>query len=164
MNGCLNSLIRKEIEMTLEEMLEDKKWLRKFNLQRYAAKSRNIDWQFTFNEWCNWWIQSGFVDLRGLGKDKYVMCRSNDSGPYSVSNTYCATQSQNAKDLFTGDSHITWKKSQSKRRYISITTPDGQFESIELAAQFYKVTSPSMHYRLKKFPDLYKRIAKEIKC
>ena len=40
-------------------------------------------------------MKSGRWEQRGRARDKYVMCRRNDTGPYSVSNVYIATLSHN---------------------------------------------------------------------
>lgn len=67
--------------------------------QRRMAKHRGIEWLFTYKTWCEWWLATGKLHLRGNTKEKpYMMCRIGDKGPYSSDNVYCGTVSNNNQD------------------------------------------------------------------
>lgn len=90
--------------------------------QRRNARKRGIEWQITLPEWVEAWRQSGRWDSRGLGKDKYVMARRNDLGPYASWNVYITTSGQNAADY----------QAELKRR--GVLCPDGYKRLPERAA------------------------------
>jgi hypothetical protein len=60
------------------------------------AKRRGIDFLFTFEEWKQWWIDTGKWELRGKTRGSFQMCRFNDQGPYAVDNVYCDTVEANS--------------------------------------------------------------------
>jgi len=66
------------------------------------AKQRGLEMRMTFDEWKDVWVQSGLWDHRGVGADKYCMCRHNDEGHYEVDNVFIATNSNNLRDGNTG--------------------------------------------------------------
>ncbi len=66
-----------------------------------ASKERGIEFLFVYEEWVKWWeeqLGSDWLSKRGRGKDKYVMARLGDVGPYTLGNVECITGSQNGKD------------------------------------------------------------------
>lgn len=142
---------------------------RNYDQQRNAAKQRNIDFEFTYDEWISWWGDD--IHKRGRTKNDLCMCRINDTGPYHPNNVYKATMSQNNKDqnkwttaetnMKKGDhargksqspEHTT-KKAKAKCK--SIQTPDGIFDSRKMAANFYNVHPSNISYYLKKYPSDY---------
>lgn len=66
--------------------------------QKGAAKSREIEWQLTFDEWWTIWELSGKYNQRGRGAGKYCMSRKKDIGPYSVENVYIQTIEDNNRE------------------------------------------------------------------
>ena len=68
----------------------------KFGTQRQNAKKRGIEFNFTYEEWINWW--GADIDKRGKGKGKLVMARKGDTGPYHPNNVVKATQEENLHD------------------------------------------------------------------
>ncbi|ANA49474.1 hypothetical protein BI049_gp259 [Salmonella phage vB_SnwM_CGG4-1] len=78
----------------------------RYENQRRKANARNIEWLFTYESWLNWWISTGKLEKRGNKAQQYCMCRIGDSGPYSIENVYCATNSQNNKDLHTNGKRV----------------------------------------------------------
>lgn len=66
--------------------------------QKRGARGRGIKWEFTFASWIAVWEESGKFAQRGRGADKYVMARFGDVGPYSPTNVYICTNSQNLID------------------------------------------------------------------
>jgi hypothetical protein len=75
----------------------------KYYEHKQNAKRRNIPFLLTYNEWISIWKQSGHWEERGLGKGKYVMCRYNDIGPYSINNVYIDLMEVNAGQARLGD-------------------------------------------------------------
>jgi DNA-binding CsgD family transcriptional regulator len=68
---------------------------RPYNAQRRNARIRGIEWNLTRWEWWEIWSGSGVWEQRGRTRDRYVMCRVNDIGPYAVGNVFIATASDN---------------------------------------------------------------------
>jgi hypothetical protein len=77
-------------------IMKDTKQLKQdFAVQRWhATKTRNIDWELTFDEWLDIWGTD--IDQRGRGIGKLNMCRYGDKGPYAVGNVYIGTHEHNA--------------------------------------------------------------------
>ena len=74
---------------------------RQYYNQRYSAiKFRNIEWQFTFEEWVAWWGDD--IVNHGPGKNQLVMARHNDIGPYHPNNVRKATVSENCSEANKG--------------------------------------------------------------
>jgi hypothetical protein len=69
---------------------------KQFNQQKFNAKYRNIDWQFTYEEWIQWWGTD--VENRGKSKGKLCMARIGDIGPYHPNNCY--------KSLFEENTYV----------------------------------------------------------
>lgn len=70
--------------MTTDELKDAKaKWF----AHRQNAKRRNIDFTFTFEQWLQFWLDSGHWHERGIKTaNNYVMSRIGDKGPYSPDN------------------------------------------------------------------------------
>ena len=81
--------------MTLEEI---KKAKAKYSTHKAGAKSRNIPFNMTFDEWLTFWLDSGHWHERGNKAGQYVMSRKNDIGPYELGNVFIQSQSQNTID------------------------------------------------------------------
>jgi len=65
------------------------------------AKSRDIEFFFTYEEWLAWWVEQlgpEWKSLRGRKRGQYVMARFGDKGPYLKDNVKCITHGQNVKD------------------------------------------------------------------
>ena len=69
----------------------------KFTFQKKQASIRGIDWSLSFDDWFNFWQESGHWEDRGQKAHQYCMCRYMDRGPYSLENIYIDTTSSNAK-------------------------------------------------------------------
>ena len=61
-----------------------------------CAKIRNIDWQFTYDEWVAWWGDD--IHRRGPYKHQLVMARNGDQGPYHPDNVHKKTASENCRE------------------------------------------------------------------
>lgn len=75
---------------------------RKYKCHKDAAKSRNIDFLLTFDEWWDIWNQSGKWEERGRKRGQYCMSRYGDTGSYSADNVFIQPHGQNIKDANKG--------------------------------------------------------------
>lgn len=66
----------------------------KYADHRQRAKSSNIPFTLTFEEW--WGLWEPFYEERGLGG--YVMCRTDDEGGYELGNVRIDTQANNNRE------------------------------------------------------------------
>lgn len=71
---------------------------RKFKEQAKAAKQRGIEWQLTYEQWLEIWMESGKWHQRGKRIGQYVMSRKGDVGAYAVGNVFICLHSENVKD------------------------------------------------------------------
>ena len=74
---------------------------KKYSRHRAQARFRNIDFNFSFEDWYEWWLQHGVdknVHTRWRGPDRLCMCRYGDVGAYEWNNVYCATHIKNVHD------------------------------------------------------------------
>lgn len=68
-----------------------------FYIHRYSAL-KSVGFELTFEEWLKIWMDSGHWHERGRGKDRYVMARFGDKGPYKVGNVKIITLSENTTE------------------------------------------------------------------
>lgn len=106
-------------------MLTEKQKLYRYLEQKNRSIRRGIEWHFTYESWIEWWGND--IEKRGQYKDNLVMARTGDIGAYHPDNVRKATVSENSLE-------------RNSRYMCKVTTKDGEFESIESAARFYKVT------------------------
>jgi hypothetical protein len=98
--------------------VEQAKFLKAYKMHKSNARTRKIPFLLTFEQWLVIWTESGKLDQRGRGADKFCMCRNGDVGPYDVSNVFIGTGRENVRagNLGKLDSAETrQKKSQSMR-------------------------------------------------
>jgi hypothetical protein len=82
-----------------------------YDKQRRGAWDRGIAWEMNLRDWLDVWGDK--ITRRGKGKDKLMMCRHNDTGPYSKENVRLATAHENSTDK-----HAKYRiKSWSTARY-----------------------------------------------
>ena len=67
---------------------------RAYRAQKSSAKRRGIEFEFSFDEWMEWWGDD--YHLRGNKYGQLAMCRFMDKGPYAPDNCYKGTNSANA--------------------------------------------------------------------
>lgn len=128
-----------------------KKAIAYYKAQKNSAESRDISFELTFDEWYNWWLKHGIDKNFSQGKrtkDTLCMCRYGDVGPYSLDNIYCATASQNSKDMTANNSAFHPKR--------KISTPQGIFDSITNWSKVVGKTPGAFASRRKKYPNDYK--------
>lgn len=80
----------------------------KYGDHKRSAGYRGIGFELTFEEWYNIWIQSGYWEQRGNGKNNYCMSRYGDVGPYSKDNVFIQTNYQNGKDQKGRSKPVPW--------------------------------------------------------
>ena len=68
----------------------------KYMSQKHMATIRNIEWQFTYESWLEWW-GSDIVN-RGRGQGKLCMARLGDTGPYHPNNVRKLTHQENSSE------------------------------------------------------------------
>lgn len=80
-------------------MLTDKELLSakaKWFAHRQNAKRRGIEFNFSFDQWLQFWLDSGHWHQRGIkSADNYVMSRLGDTGPYSADNVVIKSNRDN---------------------------------------------------------------------
>lgn len=136
-----------------------------FHDQFASAKRRKIEFLFSLLEWWTWWqtfdTQHDCIrwERRGVGTAKLVMARFDDVGPYSPSNVYCATHSENIKHVRPSTRRQAWMKIEDRSRphlrvrgdghpkSQAMMTPAGRFGSGALAAEHYGLTRAGAKYR-----------------
>jgi hypothetical protein len=129
-----------------------------FRSQVQSAKGRGIPFEFSISEWWAWWQTDDRWSKRGVGIGKMVMARSGDKGPYSQTNVYCATHSQNILDKDRAAMGRVIKRGWAKKlaepgyhhhlavrgdghpRSRAVITPMGRFGSGALAADAHGLT------------------------
>lgn len=85
---------------------------KKYARHKAQSKFRNIGFNFSFDDWYQWWLSNG-IDKNQ--KDKWdpfnrpCMCRYNDSGPYEISNVYFSNNVENTRDRFKKSFMYRWK-------------------------------------------------------
>lgn len=70
----------------------------RFSRHRAQAKYRDIPFEFTWEQWHQWWLDHGYDRNQPNGErgaDRMCMCRYGDEGPYSPDNVYCASIAEN---------------------------------------------------------------------
>lgn len=81
---------------------------RAYEVQRRNAWERGIAWEMNLREWLELWGEK--ISLRGQGSGMLMMCRKNDSGPYSKGNVRIATAYENSMDRFERSRVAKWVK------------------------------------------------------
>lgn len=65
------------------------------------AARRRILFEFTFEDWVDWWelnLGADWMSLRGCKKGHYVMARKGDRGGYTEANVRCILHSENVAE------------------------------------------------------------------
>jgi hypothetical protein len=84
--------------------------------QRCVARTRKIDWLFTFETWWQMWQDSGKWAERGRKLGQYCMARKGDVGPYSPDNVEIVTNSKNSSDAHANGrcKYGTWSPNEEQ--------------------------------------------------
>lgn len=67
----------------------------RYRIQKVNAANRGIEFKLTFEEWCEWWMDTGHYHEYGRESGQYVMARNGDVGPYAIDNIRCLLASEN---------------------------------------------------------------------
>ena len=134
-----------------------------YNNQRNNAKSRGIDWQFTYDEWIAWWGTD--IDNRGRKADSLQMGRKGDTGPYSPDNVKKITCVENQAEAHLGRKNTSETKrkigeANSKANARPIMTPWGRYESLKIAARELGINRSTLYDRFYYKKDGYEYIDK----
>ena len=133
---------------------------RAYTNQRARAIGRGIAFEFTFEEWRQWWLIGNRWSLRGRTRDALVMARCDDGGPYSPENVYCTTQRGNyfAMPREKRRAHLAVLAEKAKQRWQDpwarlamrrgaqhprsrpVKTQAGIFANATLAAEAFEIT------------------------
>jgi hypothetical protein len=97
-------------------------WNVKYLSQKHSAIKRGIEFNLTFAEWYNWWLESGQIHNRGTLKGQYVMARMGDSGAYQLDNIKCITAEENHLECLVGKKHSHETKLKQSRSAIQSWT------------------------------------------
>jgi hypothetical protein len=95
----------------------------RYQQQKAGAARRGVSWEMTFDQWLSIWDASGRWEKRGIGRDKYVMARRGDVGPYAVGNVDIITQAQNTADAHANGC-FTYKPPQRAGDIFFDTAPE----------------------------------------
>jgi len=122
-----------------------------YSQHKSNAKTRNIEFKLTFDEWKQIWVDSGKWDQRGRGANKYCMCRIGDLGCYEIGNVFIGLGKINVSDGNLGkpDSEKTkLKKSKAlsgkpKPWAVGLKNP---MHRPEVKAKFSASISGGKHY------------------
>ena len=135
-----------------------KKMKRAYSRQKANSRQRNIPWEYTFDEWVLKWEQSGKWEQRGRLGHQYVMCRYNDVGPYSFTNTKIDTCLNNIieSNQIMLKNHVYKPKikvKEGKGRPIgsgkSVTIFGVTYPTRQIAAETLGIKRTTFLYRLK---------------
>ena len=81
---------------------EERKAHLQYDNQRHTAGKRGIGFHLTFEQWFEFWQQSGHYAERGRKRGQYVMARFGDTGPYAIDNIFIHSAEGNAGDANKG--------------------------------------------------------------
>ena len=96
---------------------EEQKLYVAFRKQRSNAEGNGIGFLLTFEEWTTVWEESGHLHERGRGKNKYVMARYGDRGPYAIDNIKIISNIDNVREAYnnkTPEELENWKESMRR--------------------------------------------------
>lgn len=119
-----------------------------FCAHRKHAENRNIDFQFDFKSWVEWWGDDFYK--RGVKSEDLVMARYNDKGPYSPDNVRKTTQRENCQER---QQNYDYRSPQrlakiAKANMKPVRTPEGTFESFMSAVEASGVSKYILRNRI----------------
>ena len=99
----------------------------KFNQHRCNARSRGIEFLFTFEEWLKVWedaLGPDWMSKRGVGKGKHVMARFKDEGPYAPGNVEIITHPENVRTRKMSEKFISTVSAMATARNKARTSEE----------------------------------------
>ena len=82
---------------------------------------RGIIFQFTFEQWSEWWLTDNRWSRRGRKAGQLQMGRKGNSGPYSPGNVECATKEEKQKSQLVRLSSLSTEKRAEIARKAGLT-------------------------------------------
>lgn len=89
-------------------------YTKQYNQQKTNAKYRGINWNFSYEEWIEWW--GADIEKRGKKKGSLCMARKGDEGPYHPENCFKSLFENNSFEAHYGKSKGTQPKELVERR------------------------------------------------
>ena len=148
-----------------ENMLKKYKQHKGSVCNRFDRTGQEIKFLLSFEEWSKIWLESEKWENRGRGRGKYCMSRINDLGHYEVGNVYIQLIEDNTRERnrLQGNMHSSETiekirdarkkqaipKGKDNKKSKPIITPDGKFDSIRIAGEYYKCTPEAIGWRIK---------------
>ena len=90
---------------------------RLYRSQRDSARKREIDFQFTFEEWLAWWGDD--IVNRGRKSGQLVMARIGDQGAYHPNNCIKKTCNDNVREADRNYDKSWFHHSEETKKYLS---------------------------------------------
>ena len=129
-----------------------------YRAQHGNCRRRGIEFTLTFEEWSNWWIQTGCYSQRGRSPGQYSMSRIDITQGFHLGNIQL-TQNPHASDNFWYGSRRTQAVRHNRRiaraRRQPVQTPRGLFSSLKQAARKYRLSTSGMRWRILNHPKDY---------
>lgn len=141
-------------EAPITSMLHDPSVKCRYWQQINNAKRRGIEFNMSYEEWLYVWLSSGHFDQRGKGRNKYVMARHGDTGPYEIGNVKIVTNYVNCSEATAGikktkEHAKKLRKILDKNRQTVPCVVEGKFyPTIKEAAKELKLKFGQVYYRL----------------
>jgi len=85
--------------------------------QKSSANSRNIEFQFTYEEWINWWGDD--IVNRGRKAGQLVMARIGDQGPYHPDNVVKKACGDNVREAYRNYDKSNFHHSEETKKHLS---------------------------------------------
>jgi len=126
--------------MAINTKEEIRKSKYKFDNQKKSAAERGISFEFSYDDWIQYWIASGKWENRGPYKDQYCMARHNDIGPYNADNVKIITNSENVLERKN--------RYQNSKTQIPVTCIGKSFSSLKSAGEYFNLTYQAIAYRV----------------
>jgi hypothetical protein len=113
-----------------------------------------IPFQFTFQQWSEWWLTDNRWSRRGRKAGQLQMARKGDSGPYSPDNVECVTKEEKQKSQLIALSVSAFsperraeaakksglaRRGENNRQAKSVVTPLGTFVTVKAAAEAHGI-------------------------
>lgn len=111
---------------------------KKYEQIKSYCKKKNIEFQFTYEDWLSWWAQYPNVKY-GRGMDEFVMIRIDKNLPFCKENV----------QLVNGFTKFSIGGLRHPRAR-PVSTPSGIFKSVNQAARAYGISDMTVYSRVKK--------------
>lgn len=129
-------------------------YLKAYTQHKSNAKTRGVEFLFTFEQWRDWWIATGKWEQRGRGRGKYCMRRHGDVGPYSIDNGFCGTNEENVRDgnigkVMTDETRALIAKANKGKLHPWSASERNVMHRAEVKAKMSAAISGGKHYAAK---------------